>query len=1210
MRSRVSAAVLSLFVLAFAACGDDDPAKPDAGGDPDAMPDGMGQVEVTCEALPAVTTGTCSITPGGTSKLIKGEVLTPTKIFHGGQVAVDAQGSITCVGCDCADGGETVISCPDGAISPGLINTHDHITFTQNPPYTDTGVRYDDRQQWRKGLDSKPKITSAGSATGDQIRWGELRFLMGGATSIVGSGGQAGILRNLDQAANEEGLNQKAVNFETFPLDDSGGTRRTADCNYGGTAVTAASIASSDSFEPHTSEGVDATARNEFLCQSSDSYDTAAPGVSNNLVLGKTAMIHAIGLQPADYGAMAAAGTALIWSPRSNITLYGETARVSVAARQGVEIALGTDWMPTGSMNMLRELACADSFNKTYLDNYFSDVQLWQMVTSNAAAVTATDDVIGVLAPGKVADISIFTRHNKGGYRAVIEAEPKDVALVMRGGKILYGDDNAVSGTTTAACDAVDVCGVAKKVCLMGEINKTYSALKTAAGATIYPAFQCGVPMNEPSCTPKRPSAVAGSTIYTGVSSATDSDGDGIEDTSDNCPKVFNPIRPVDANKQGDADSDGQGDACDPCPTDANTTMCTVVDPNDRDHDGAPNATDNCPDTANANQLDTDMDGKGDACDVCPTEANPGNAGCSTTIYKIKTSMVPVGATVHITNALVTGKGTNGFFVQVKTGDPGDMGADNSGIFVFTGATAPSLMNAVVGARVTVDGAVASFQGQIEIDTVTAVTQTAAGPETPTPVSVTYAEVKTGGTRAITLESVVVSIAMPATVSGNDATNGEFTVASGADSLVIDDFLFLTAPLPASGQVYSSVRGVLALRQMASKLEPRNAADLTAGAPGLASIGPALSFARVGVTNAAPTFPTPLTVTLSGPAQGNTDVTVMSGTPGSLTVPTTVTVMNGMTSAVVPVTAVTQNADVTVTAMLAAQSSVAHVRVLGAAEGPTTVTLSPTMAAVAPGGSTQLSVNLDLPALVNTDVSLAVAPAAGTLPALVTVLAGQTSATFTYTDTTAMSPATITATLGASTSTATVTVSTGANHLVINEVDYDQLGTDNAEYIEIYNPSAAAVPLTGKQVILVNGSGEASYATINLGTGTLAAGGYLVIAGANVTVPTGVTKVDPGWTTDEVQNGAPDGIALIDNTTHTLIDALSYEGDATKLTMVDLSGFAASVSLVEAPFLPATVADSNTADGSLCRSPNGQDTDHAAADWKFCTTRTAGQPNP
>ncbi|HEY4058452.1 MAG TPA: hypothetical protein VGM39_17690, partial [Kofleriaceae bacterium] len=276
-------------IVALAACGDDGnnnhgDDQPDAGPGPDAGPD---VEEVTCATLPA-TTNTCDVSGTGDAKLIKGEVLTPTKLFHGGQVAVDGQGQITCVGCDCEEAGQTVISCPSASISPGLINTHDHITFTQDPPYTDTGVRYDDRQQWRKGLDGKAKIPSPGGASADAIRWGELRFLMGGATSIVGSGGQVGLLRNLD-SANQEGLNQKPVDFDTFPLDDSSGTRRTGDCNYGGDARTASSLSSTDSFEPHTAEGVDATAHNEFLCESSATYDAAAPGVSNNLVVAKTA---------------------------------------------------------------------------------------------------------------------------------------------------------------------------------------------------------------------------------------------------------------------------------------------------------------------------------------------------------------------------------------------------------------------------------------------------------------------------------------------------------------------------------------------------------------------------------------------------------------------------------------------------------------------------------------------------------------------------------------------------------------------------------------------------------------------------------------------------------------------------------------------------------------------------------------------------------
>src|SRR5262249_49252238 len=167
--------VVALSILG--ACGGRDHHDPDAMPPP---PDAMQPTDVTCETLPP-TTNTCDVTAGGDSKLFKGTVLTPTTVYHGGQVAVDATGQITCVGCNCAAGGETTIVCGDAAISPGLINTHDHITFTQNMPYTDDGTRYEDRQQWRKGLDGKPKIPSSGGATAGQVSWGELRFLMRGA---------------------------------------------------------------------------------------------------------------------------------------------------------------------------------------------------------------------------------------------------------------------------------------------------------------------------------------------------------------------------------------------------------------------------------------------------------------------------------------------------------------------------------------------------------------------------------------------------------------------------------------------------------------------------------------------------------------------------------------------------------------------------------------------------------------------------------------------------------------------------------------------------------------------------------------------------------------------------------------------------------------------------------------------------------------------
>jgi hypothetical protein len=283
-------------------------------------------------------------------------------------------------------------------------------------------------------------------------------------------------------------------------------------------------------------------------------------------------MIHSVALEAADYQLMASAGTGMVWSPRSNISLYGDTARITVPSRLGVNISLGTDWLPSGSSNILRELACASEFNATYAGGYFTDEDLWEMVTANPAKAAKMDAGIGTLATSHIADIAVFAGHTGvTPFRAVLDATPDDVALVMRAGTALYGDDAVVSALATN-CDAITVCTTAKRACLMSEISETYTTL-AAANSTAYPLFACGTPLNEPTCTPSRPTAVAGSTVYTGAASAGDSDGDGVPDASDNCPQVFNPVRPMDNGMQADADGDGMGDACDPCPLDP-TNAC------------------------------------------------------------------------------------------------------------------------------------------------------------------------------------------------------------------------------------------------------------------------------------------------------------------------------------------------------------------------------------------------------------------------------------------------------------------------------------------------------------------------------------------------------------------------------------------------------------------------------------------------------------
>ncbi len=1168
--------------------------------------------EVQCATLAPLASGTCQVTAGGAAELLEGDVLTPGRIYRGGQVAVDATGTIACVGCNCADAvpGATVITCPHGAISPGLINPHDHLTYTQNPPFTDTGERYEQRHDWRKGERGHTKIPAPGGATADQKDWGELRQLMGGTTSLVGAGSGKGLVRNLDSSSGEEGLGQPAVDLSVFPLDDSNGLQRFYSCNYGSKADTEQDIASANAYIPHVAEGIDQAAHNEFLCVSSADEDTAAPGLSHDLTQPKSAFIHAVALDPADYARMAHDGTGLVWSPRSNICLYGNTAEVTVASRAGVDIALGTDWTPTGSINVVRELACADQFNQTYLGGYFGDQALWRMVTVNAARLSGDADVLGTLAPGKIGDIAVFDEAAGDAYRAVIAAEPQDVALVLRAGTALYGEAPVV-GALASGCDTLDVCGASKQVCLQSEIGKSLSALQSAVGST-YGAFFCGTPTGEPTCVPSRPAAVNGSTTYDGAVSSADTDGDGIPDATDDCPTVFNPIRPMDDGQQADWDGDGVGDACDPCPMgdDAN---CPAFDPSDTDGDGVADSADNCPAVANPDQADSDSDGRGDACDECPDAANPDAAGCPATIYDIRNLTVPLGSNVAVAHALVTARTASGYFIQVKETDPGYAGPDYSGVYVYDPSN-----TVTTGERVTITSAVNDlYFGEMELKSPVTTVDSTTPEAPPAPTVVSPADVATGGSRADALDGVLVQVqdvtvtdVAPTPGPGDQAPTNEFAVDAG---LRVDDLFYLTTPFPVVGENFGSISGVLTLRNENTKIEPRDATDLVPGQPSIADLSPTPTYTRVGDTGVA-TFPVPLTVTLARAPSADTFVAITSTDTASLTVAGGgVTVPAGQVSAPVLVNGLAQAADVTLNASLGSSTATAHVRVLGAAEQPTTVTLTPDPAAVAPGGTLTFTVTLDLPAPAGgTDVGLAVAPAAaGALPATVTVPANATQATFDYVDQNGGADATVTATLGSSTSSVTVTQQTGPDHLVINEVDYNQAGTDTASFVEIYNGTGAPVDLTNLAVVLVNGSSTQHveyqrYALSDAGA-SLAAGQYLVIGNASVVsaLPGGALSIDVG-TSNFIQNGDPDGLAIIDTSTQTLVDAFCYGGPMTAET---INGFPAPVSLVEGTALDASVVDTNTDASALIRDPNGTDTDDANADWKFTSTPTPGADN-
>lgn len=108
---------------------------------------------------------------------------------------------------------------------------------------------------------------------------------------------------------------------------------------------------------------------------------------------------------------------------------------------------------------------------------------------------------------------------------------------------------------------------------------------------------------------------------------------------------------------------------------------------------------------------------------------------------------------------------------------------------------------------------------------------------------------------------------------------------------------------------------------------------------------------------------------------------------------------------------------------------------------------------------------------------------------------------------------------------ATASPAAAATSVFINEFHYDNTGTDAAEFIEIAGP--AGTNLTGWSIVLYNGANGAQYDTDAL-------------SGTIPNQQNGFGTVSLSYPSNGIQNGAPDGIALVSGST--VVQVLSYEG--------------------------------------------------------------------
>ncbi len=311
-----------------------------------------------------------------------------------------------------------------GTIFPGLIELHNHLSYNAIPlwelprAYLHSG-HWQGTDEYKTAV-TKPAAVLANTAGNAEalVRFAECRCLLGGVTASQGitlqsnSGVQKlykGLVRNVE-APLLAGVHRAHARIGAPDKDESKYLEklRTKTC-----------------YLQHLSEGINETARKQFTGLQDANGDWALhPSLCG---------VHSTALTPEDFEILGQNGCSIVWSPLSNLLLYGQTTDVAAAKAAGVPIALGSDWAPSGSKNLLGELKVAKVVSD-HLGGLFTLEELCAMVTTTPAEILGWDHRVGRVEAGKAADLVVIDDTTDDPFEQLVMARETSVTLVMIGG--------------------------------------------------------------------------------------------------------------------------------------------------------------------------------------------------------------------------------------------------------------------------------------------------------------------------------------------------------------------------------------------------------------------------------------------------------------------------------------------------------------------------------------------------------------------------------------------------------------------------------------------------------------------------------------------------------------------------------------------------------------------------------------------------------
>lgn len=376
-----------------------------------------------------------------------------------GRVYIDDSGAIVRItpGNTGAPAGFTnapVIDVGDSFVLPGFIDLHNHIGYNTLPLWAEPAQSqaWTHHKSWTRAPSyassiSWPANALVQAAPEATLAYVQLRAMVGGTTAIQGwptaNRAHVQVLRDIDgETANT--TNQNLIFTSTLTLDPLALAKK------------AQAVTQGAGFIYHCGEGqTGSIVAREFV-------DAANAGCLERTMI----CIHCNSLSAADWKRWpkAKAG-AVVWSPFSNLWLYGQTTDIQAARAQDIHVCIGSDWGPSGTKNVQGEIKVAKLVSQKQGFS-LTDQELVAMITTNPGDTLSScwHKTVGRLEEGAFADLTVLRRKgNASVWAQVVASTELDVQLVVSKGITRYGDAALLSVAQQVQSSPITIAGIKRR---------------------------------------------------------------------------------------------------------------------------------------------------------------------------------------------------------------------------------------------------------------------------------------------------------------------------------------------------------------------------------------------------------------------------------------------------------------------------------------------------------------------------------------------------------------------------------------------------------------------------------------------------------------------------------------------------------------------------------------------------------------------------